>query len=188
MTPQIFKDYQELAMRTCKEMGSRKLNIAHMIIGLTSEMHELDDAIDKQDNVNISEEIADMYWYLAGICTLYGLELSNAIAERDEHGEVTIDRAISLLNQTIKWDIIYSNYPIDHIGFAGTTKELRELVENGVQQVVDAITGLEAWCDISLEKALTNNINKLKARHGDKYSDLAATVRDLDVEREMLEG
>lgn len=41
--------------------------------------------------------------------------------------------------------------------------------------------------DIEFEEIMTKNINKLKARYGDKFSEDKAINRDLDTEREILE-
>jgi NTP pyrophosphatase (non-canonical NTP hydrolase) len=40
----------------------------------------------------------------------------------------------------------------------------------------------------SMEDAMERNIAKLKARYGDKFTEIRATNRDLDKEREILEG
>jgi NTP pyrophosphatase (non-canonical NTP hydrolase) len=40
----------------------------------------------------------------------------------------------------------------------------------------------------SMEDAMERNIAKLKARYGDKFTEVRATNRDLDKEREILEG
>ena len=188
MMPQIFNDYQDLAMRTCKDMGNRKLNIAHMVIGLTSELHELYSAIDKQDLVNISEEIADKYWYLAGLCTLYNISLVDIISDRDENTGLDLADEISKLNEIIKKDIIYDKYPIQLGKLAGVSQLLKELVANNILNVVNCLASIEAESNINLEKALIANIEKLKVRYPDKYTDEKAINRDLKSEREMLEG
>ena len=40
---------------------------------------------------------------------------------------------------------------------------------------------------VEFEDVMDKNINKLRARYGDKFSEKAATVRNLDKEREILE-
>ena len=42
--------------------------------------------------------------------------------------------------------------------------------------------------DIPFDDIMEKNIAKLKARYGDKFSEHRATNRDLDKEREALEG
>lgn len=178
--PEIFTNYQGLAMRTCKEMGSTRLNIAHMAIGLNSELHELGDAIDKNDIINIAEEIADMYWYLAGVCNQYDIILTEIISDRDEHCKLSLDMEISKLNELIKKDIIYDK-------FADNIALLTDLMVGAVQNTVNAITAIEATFDINLKEALLKNIEKLKVRYPDKYTDYNAVNRDLEQERKELE-
>ena len=55
-----FKEYQEQAKRTCPSLGSEKLDLAHMVLGIHSEYNEW---ISSTDDINESEEIADMLWY-----------------------------------------------------------------------------------------------------------------------------
>jgi hypothetical protein len=42
--------------------------------------------------------------------------------------------------------------------------------------------------DINLEKSFDVNIDKLRARYGDKFSSEKAINRDLETERNILEG
>ena len=42
--------------------------------------------------------------------------------------------------------------------------------------------------DIDIEKSFDVNIDKLKARYGDKFSSEKAINRDLETERNILEG
>ena len=44
------------------------------------------------------------------------------------------------------------------------------------------------WIGIPLEVALHRNIEKLRTRFPDKFSEELANVRDLDPERQVLEG
>ena len=41
--------------------------------------------------------------------------------------------------------------------------------------------------NVDFEDVMNKNINKLKARYGEKFSESSATVRDLNKEREILE-
>ena len=70
-----FKEYQSLALVTNADLGSEKLNLAHMVIGMCSELNELETALYNEDVVNISEECTDEFWYLANFCTLLNISL-----------------------------------------------------------------------------------------------------------------
>jgi NTP pyrophosphatase (non-canonical NTP hydrolase) len=49
------------------------------------------------------------------------------------------------------------------------------------------IAGLCRVFDLSIEDIMQTNINKLKVRYGEKFSEAAALNRDLKKEREILE-
>jgi NTP pyrophosphatase (non-canonical NTP hydrolase) len=60
--------------------------------------------------------------------------------------------------------------------------------------VVEEVGDLMWYCAIILdelnvefEDVMEKNINKLKARYGEKFSETSATTRNLDKEREILE-
>ena len=70
------KEYQEQAKRTCPTLGNDKLDLAHMVLGMGSELNELDKAIFENDEVNKSEELSDIFWYIANYCTFRGFDLN----------------------------------------------------------------------------------------------------------------
>lgn len=68
-------------------------------------------------------------------------------------------------------------------------KELDET--NVLEEVGDSIwymARLLALLGSSFEEVMATNNAKLKARYGDKFTEYAALNRDLDKEREILEG
>ena len=68
------REYQVEASRTCSDLGE-KLNLAHMVLGICSEEEELYRAFVKNDLVNIQEEQADKFWYLANYCNFRNYNL-----------------------------------------------------------------------------------------------------------------
>lgn len=69
--------YQELAARTLPHLSNNQENVTHMIYGMLTELGELADVYKKNiaynkhlDEVNIKEELGDIMWYWAGLCTL----------------------------------------------------------------------------------------------------------------------
>ncbi|MEM4379115.1 MAG: nucleoside triphosphate pyrophosphohydrolase family protein [Thermoplasmatales archaeon] len=110
------QDYQPVVDRLSDK---KTVRILHAAIGLSTESAELIDALKKHlfygkalDIVNIKEEAADCFWYIAILA--------------------------------------------DTLGF-------------------------------SFEEIQEKNINKLKARYGDRFTEHAALNRDLNTEREILE-
>lgn len=79
MTPY---EYQELAMRTAKDMGSVKMNLIHGAMGVSSDAGELVDALKKHtiygkdlDVTNVIEEIGDVLWFCALIANTLELNI-----------------------------------------------------------------------------------------------------------------
>lgn len=63
--------YQQLALRTAKELPTPLDELQHSLLGLTSETGELADAVKKHviygkdlDKKNVAEELGDIMWYL----------------------------------------------------------------------------------------------------------------------------
>lgn len=168
------KEYQNKAYRTLKMLGSTELNLSHMVIGLASELGELQQAIDNRDFKNLNEEVGDVMWYIANYATLRNISI---VIQHDlsVYNFKHLVTAVSELNDIVKKRIAYDK-PIDLVAEAVA-----------VQRIVNICTGLyeSGWkCDII--DAMTKNINKLKARYPDKYSDEKALNRDLDAENKAL--
>lgn len=61
---------------------------------------------------------------------------------------------------------------------------------NAIEELGDIFWYLAIACDclgVSFDEVMQKNIDKLKARYGDKYSDQKAIERDLEAERTVLE-
>lgn len=164
-----FKEYQEQAKRTCPTLGSEKLDLAHMVLGIHSEYNEW---INATDSVNESEELADMLWYLANYCTFrrYSFErLFNV--EPPNSFEVTFNS--SKLQDLVKKYIAYN-------------KEISISDESALlENLAFAIKKL--YGDADIHQSLQNNIDKLRVRFPEKFDEELAKNRDLVSERKELE-
>ena len=164
-----FKEYQKQAKRTCPTLGSEKLDLAHMVLGIHSEYNEW---ITATDEVNESEELADMLWYLANYCTfrnysferLFDVELSNTLG-------VTFNS--SKLQDLVKKYIAYN-------------KEISISEESALLGNL-AFNIKELYGDVDILQSLQNNIDKLKVRFPEKFDEELAKNRDLAAERKELE-
>ena len=156
-----FKDYQEQAKRTCPTLGSEKLDLAHMVLGIHSEYNEW---VNATDAVNESEELADMLWYLANYCTfrnysferLFDVELPNNL-------KLTFNS--SKLQDLVKKYIAYNK----EISISDESALLENLAFN--------IKNLYRRTDI--HQSLQNNIDKLKIRFPEKFTEELAKNRYL---------
>jgi|SRR5579863_8168848 len=75
-------EYQQLAMRTAKDMGSFKMNLIHAAMGMSSDSGEFVDCIKKfaiygkdLDYTNALEEIGDVMWFCVLAATTLGYSL-----------------------------------------------------------------------------------------------------------------
>lgn len=80
------EQYQKLAARTLPRLSSHEQDVTHMVYGMLTEIGELADAYKKHmaygkhlDKVNILEELGDIMWYWAGLCTIEGLDPSEVL-------------------------------------------------------------------------------------------------------------
>lgn len=169
------EQYQLESYRTLLILNDEDLNRQHMLLGVISEIGEITDAYKKSlaygkdfDRVNLIEEACgDVNWYLCNWATL-----NNIILEQP-----TINK--SFLNERI-------NTPIDTL-LDFLTKGLHF---GNIQQTLNkwyTVCTLLGITDEEYDKGLQNNIDKLKIRYPEKFTNENALNRDLDSERVELE-
>ena len=170
------QEYQKLAKRTCVNLGTDDLNRQHMLLGVISEIGEIADAYKKSvaygkplDRVNLLEEACgDVSWYIVNWATFCENELlkpylDDGFIDDDEH----------------------TNEPVDYLF------DFLKAMHFGKRQQL-----LNYWFTLCLRIGITeeeyyqglqNNIDKLKVRYPEKFSNESALNRDLDSERTELE-
>jgi NTP pyrophosphatase (non-canonical NTP hydrolase) len=168
------KEYQKLAKRTCASLGSPKLDIAHMVLGINSEISELEEALINNDKPNISEEISDVFWYVANLYTFVGEELKEVKPACIDKYDLVISLffATSELQDKAKKHIAYN----------------KEFDYSKVKYIESLLWGISKELNLDVYVGLQNNIDKLKIRYPDKFTDKNATERDLKKERKTLEN
>jgi len=180
-----WREYLELSEKTlstqfnCEEKEQRVL---HAVIGVLTEVEELlDNHIgDVQDTTNMLEEAGDITWYLAIIGREYQLDYPQIIVRSKNEDPMRL--VLKIIKNTCKLlDMmkkkIYYNKPIDENLF----KTITNLIMLDVSDYMNTY-------DIDIEKSFDINIEKLKARYGDKFSSERAINRDLETERNILES
>lgn len=77
------QEYQKLAARTLPRLSNEQEDIQHMLFGMMTELGELVDTYKKHyaygkelDMVNVMEEMGDIMWYWAGMCSITGVNSS----------------------------------------------------------------------------------------------------------------
>jgi NTP pyrophosphatase (non-canonical NTP hydrolase) len=173
-------NYQENAQRTCASLGSEKLDLAHMVLGIVSEQEEFLKAVVLEDNVNMREELADMCWYVANYCTFRGYNFAKLI-------DYSFDFEEEWESQVSTFDV-YSSKLADYVKkYIAYGKEIdRNLEVKALKGILYSLTIED--CGFDFTDDLERNINKLKLRFPDKFTEYNALNRDLDGERKILEG
>lgn len=169
------REYQIEAKRTCPSLGSFEKDILHMFLGVNTEIGEVLDVFKKNlaygkeiDRVNLEEEIGDICWYFANQMTF---------EEYDIDFEITsIMEDYSNLNQI---EMCYQLFEFSR---------LFNVEDSSWFDLWQELYDLASALNIDLHKALERNINKLKVRFPEKFTQENALNRDLEAERKILES
>lgn len=164
-----WKDYCQAAQRTLVDLGNDKLDLSHMILGLTSEYNEYQDAVTYEDKINRNEEVGDMYWYIANYCNMRSISPSYF---NDDLGNKDYLYCLSKLSNLVKRYVAY-NKNIDKV-------EEKYWIDGMLYFLKKMHSG------IPTETVLEKNINKLKVRFPDKFDTEKAINRDLNAEYNAL--
>lgn len=186
---QTLLEYQGLAARTCPSLGT-DLDGRHMNLGVITEVGEALDIFKKllaykkpMDLVNLGEELADMSWYIVNKCRFEEILLN------DDFNEVLIDTKGIIETRMFTQE----NLPIELKAEAILTMLLVPYcapVSNMFNAPIIQLAMLHhiaSWFDLDFFQCLTNNIEKLKVRYPEKFTEEAAQNRDLKAERAELE-
>lgn len=170
------QEYQEQAKRTYANLGSDKLNLSHMVMGMCTELPELQDSIDNKDDINTGEELADTYWYVSNYETERGYNSSEYVSIKA--GSIGINKLyydIATLQDIVKKYVAYGK-EID----TDTERVLLSRIKHNLDNMFIS-KGLDRG------EFLQKNIDKLKARYPEKFTMENAINRNLNIEREILE-
>lgn len=189
-------EYLPLAERTLStefHCEQKEELLLHAVIGSLTEVEELLDNynngklvtdINKQGSV--AEESSDIFWYLSILC-------------RELNIEVSIDSS--------KWDMTNNEIETDPfyvlVSFTKVSLKFLDLLKKKlyynkdmssdlmVKYSIEMFNLLNYYCylyNTDVSKILDKNIEKLRARYGDKFSSYKAINRDLITEKKILEN
>lgn len=188
-----WNEYLPLAEKTlssqfhCETEKEQKL--LHAIIGSLTEVEELlENYVDGQlvTDVNkqgsVAEESADIYWYLS----ILFREL-NIVNFNDElNDEFNLKTPFNSLLQFTKISLQFLDLLKKKIYY---NKEISTDIMIDLSIKMYNILGYYCYqYNTDVNNILDKNIAKLKARYGEKFSSDRAINRDLDTERNILEG
>jgi hypothetical protein len=175
----------------------KNLRLIHASVGITSEVAELFQLERKSrsnslDRTNLLEECGDILWYVA--------IAADALDKVDEimaptHVGVSYIKFDDDLGDALFTGAAYlsevagtiADLAVKKLVFYGKPFDTKLLVEQLFEVHMNVKFLLDA-AGYSIEDARLVNIAKLKARYGEKFSEAAALERNLDLERQILEG
>jgi NTP pyrophosphatase (non-canonical NTP hydrolase) len=187
---QKIEEYQALALRTAKDMGSIENNLVHAALGIGSEAGELSETIVAawlnlpyvMDN--LSEELGDCAWFAALMCSVMSWNFEDLILEPAEASDLSNELAAAVLRR---------NPPALVMCLSAFAGGVLTVVKAGVvygkeMDVVELkrklslyVTTIGLISDIHdipfVQFTLAANIAKLQKRYPEKYSDAAAIER-----------
>ena len=189
---QTLAEYQQLAKRTCTDLGDFSKNERHMTMGVITEIGETLDIFKRllaynkpMDLVNFGEEIADTSWYIVNNCTFQDLTLE----DEGEFKGIVEDIEKILLEGTFSKNDLPKELRTEAILILilGTYTAPGETIFGAPIVQLATLSVITSWYDLDYFQCLTNNINKLKVRYPEKFTEEAAENRNLDAERAELE-
>jgi len=173
-----YNNYEELAATTCKNIGTEEANVLHMKMGLITEAAEVIDILKKKhaygkeiDLSHVKEELGDIMWYAANYCKFVEIDYANVIDNITY--EPLYDRSAS-----------FSLYELMELIVINATA----LDINSIYDIIDLTLYAIEQVDGTLDEVLTTNIKKLAARYPEGFSSFYALNRNLDKEKNIIDG
>lgn len=179
----IFEDYKEQVKRTLPSLGSITLDSIHMVLGMCSELYEFESARINRDDVNIAEELTDIAWYASNYCNIRNIDILGLYKLERDQGSLDsswrlLVNNISELQDYDKKELAYNKIE---------TREIAESRVGAITLVLHCLNNLYKHFNLDPEQAMQNNIDKLRARFPNAFSEFDANNRDLNKERTELE-
>jgi NTP pyrophosphatase (non-canonical NTP hydrolase) len=187
---QTIPEYQGLAARTCPNLPGEHENERHMNLGVVTEIGEVLDIFKKNlaykkpiDIVNLGEELADIAWYIVNKCRFHEVALDDDFDVVKAEVKELLDSKMFIedgLSRELKTEALM--HPLLQT-YSGPTNSIfsAPIVQLGF------LANIAEWYELDFFQLLTNNIDKLKVRYPEKFTEEAALDRNLEAERAELE-
>lgn len=178
-------EYKQLAEKTLSTgfySDAQLERVLHAALGLATEIEELlVNYSDKMDSTNILEEVGDLTWYLSIFYREYpeieNLQITTTMEVKTPQGLIMSMLKSILQIQDLLKKKLYYNKPINQ----DSMNLLVATIDLDIRMYLNLY-------NLNMEEVWERNIAKLKARYGDKFSSERAINRDLETERNILEG
>ncbi len=175
------QEYINLAQITCSKdlFSDDKATIMHMIVGLLSEMNEIETAIQNRDSVNVMEECGDCFWYIAN---LYRVLKKNDLIDGELKTSYPEGRMIYNLS---KFADVLKKYCVYNFDLKNNEEKKKELELHLNMFYTHLVFILESE-GYTKEFAMDKNIKKLQARFPQGFDEYYANNRNLNNELNIL--
>ena len=179
-------DYHNAAVRTAKWFPSLQENIEHAALGLTTEIGEFATIVKRvaiygkpmttEMREHALEELGDAYWYLPLACHAMGTTLERVVAENA--GDFAEMPELSIKHSCIKLAGIGGTFAAYSAAFSvhGQVSEVDEL-KPMIALIVMCLNQCCRTLDADPMDVRSANIDKLRLRFPDAYTDEAAEAR-----------
>lgn len=148
--------------------GKSSIRLLHSAMGIVTEVAEIYEAIDNGDLVNLKEELGDCLWYLAISIDILKIDTNLLYTSTQPH--YNIGYLASEYLDVIKKYIFYGKE------YSLTATKVNVLM------ILGCIFNICNQYSISVNGMMDDNIEKLKKRYGDKFSEEKAINRDIKKE------
>lgn len=184
--------YKELVKRTNVDLGSDKLNISHMVLGIASELAEIVECLTKKevDLINLEEELGDGFWYGFNYANIRNIDILDNIFDIEfSHGDLNdITQYGGELADIAKRLLAYNqSFEDQEMKRSLNSKKIFLTEEEILHKYLNSLGALAKHYNLDPEVIMGKNITKLYVRYKDKFSEDSALVRDLEAERSALE-
>lgn len=174
-----YKNLSEKTMSTEFHCGKQTENLLHGVVGILTELEEL---MDWNDDINKKEEVADIFWYIALLDRELNLGLQ--IPKLDDNNFFQLKND-SLILQSIKTTLSILDQLKKKLYYNKTIES--DKFSEKVNLLFETLCIFCVYNKIEIEKILQTNIDKLRARFGEKFSSERAINRNIKHERSILE-
>lgn len=172
-----YKILSEKTLSTEFHCSKKEELLLHAVIGMLTEVDELlNNHEDESDEINRGEEIADFAWYLSIIAREYNLSLPEKV-------ETSLD-GFQIVLEIIRKSLKLLDFLKKKLYYNKTIKE--DLFIQYSNEIISLFVAYSTLNNINIERVLDINIEKLRARYGEKFSSEKAINRNLETEREIL--
>ena len=161
--------YSYFCIRTMAQKEGLDNNI-HMILGMCGEFFSevLPILLFTKDKKKQIEEFGDFFWYVGCFCELNNIEFKPSLKEP----EYNLARLLGVLSETYKKFYVYGKD-------VGSFEKL-------IQDIIYRAFQLCDEYNLNIEEILEKNIEKLKIRYPEKFSDEQAINKDENLEQEIF--